>query len=124
MGTSCTAPSSEDSSDSFLTGIPGGNRLIKTWGDLDDPTRLDPEVPDVDAWGVHRERRERGADLAPMIGAVVQRLREPNPDRGVPLVPVVLVDLVHHRVRVEVLRQQLRPENAVVLHRDPKRGQI
>src|SRR5438128_5016006 len=56
---------------------PGRDRTAVWSGrgdDLDDPTRMDPEVPDVDAWRVHPERRERGADLAPMVGPVVQRL--------------------------------------------------
>jgi hypothetical protein len=54
---------------------------------------LEAEVPDVDGRRFHTERREGGADLAPVIGAVMQRLRQPDADRSVPLGPVLLVDL-------------------------------
>ena len=49
------------------------------------PTRHDPVVPDIDVRRFDAERRERGADLAPMVGPVVQGLCEPDANRGVGL---------------------------------------
>src|SRR5438034_2218026 len=84
--------------------------------DLDDAAILFGEVPEVDARWFHAERREDRADLAPMIGPVVQRLREPDPHRGVGLGPVVAAP--HgDGVRIDVLCQEPRPGGAVSLHR-------
>ena len=69
--------------------------------DLEQPPVLIREVPDVDRGWLHVERRERGADLAPMVGPVVQRLRQSDAHRRVALGAVVAV--AHHdEVRVEL----------------------
>src|SRR5262245_2741832 len=84
------------------------------------PPRPEAVVPDVDRGRFDTEVRERGADLAPVVGPVVQRLGQPECDGGVPLVPVLLVDLADDRVRVRVRRQEGGPRPSVVLHRRPK----
>ncbi len=66
--------------------------------------------------GLHAETREGGADLTPMIGAVVQRLRELDTHRVVPLVPVVIVHLFQDGARIDVAREELRPGGPVALH--------
>src|SRR5436309_11627234 len=91
--------------------------------DLDDAASLVGEVPEVDARWFHAERREDCADLAPMIGPVVQRLREPDPHRGVGLGPVVAAP--HgDGVGLEILCHELRPRGAVALHRGSELRQV
>ena len=48
-------------------------------------------VPDLDARRLDAQRRQRDADLAAVIGSVVERLGEPDPERRVGLVAAVLV---------------------------------
>ena len=81
------------------------------------------EVPDVDERRFHAERREGGADLAPMIRPVVQRLREPDADGRVGLGPVVAVPF-QDGVRVGIVRQDRRPGGAVALHRGPELREV
>ena len=59
-----------------------------------------------------------------MIGSVVERLCKPDADRGVPLVPVLLVDLFQDGVRIELLGQELGPSGPVALHRGPEGREV
>src|ERR687888_1484191 len=72
--------------------------------DLDHAPVLVGEVPEVDGRGFQPDRGERRADLAPMVGAVVEGLREPDAYGGMSLRPVVAPP---HRdgVGVQLLRQ-------------------
>jgi hypothetical protein len=90
---------------------------------LHDPPRVEPEVIDIDLRRLHTERRERCANLTAMVGAVVQGLREPEPDGSPPLIPVGLVDLEHHRVGVERPGDVLSPSGTVALHDDASLGE-
>jgi hypothetical protein len=51
-------------------------------------------------------------------------LHEPDADRGLALVPIVLVDLSHHGVRIGVSGQEFAPGDPVGLHRAPEVGEI
>ena len=66
------------------------------------------------------QRGEGGAELAPVVRAVVQRLGEPGADRGIPLVPVLLVDLRHDLLGVATLAEERRPRPTIGLHRIPE----
>ena len=87
---------------------------------LDNAAILQAEAKHVNGRRFHTERRERGADLAPMVGPVVQRLRQTDAHRSVPLEPVVRVDLTKHGVRIDALVEKSRPSGADVLHRSPE----
>src|SRR5215204_5012574 len=66
------------------------------------------EVPDVDARWLYAERGECGADLAAMIGAVVQRLGEADAERSVAFTAVGAA--THENgVGIEILGQQVHP---------------
>jgi hypothetical protein len=73
--------------------------------DFDDAAIPFTEDPDIDVRRFHTEHREGGADLAPMIGPVVQRLGEPDAHGGVGLGPVATAPH-EHGIRVEVLFQE------------------
>jgi hypothetical protein len=84
---------------------------------------LDREHPAVPGGKVpHLDRRrlddyisERGADLAAVIGPVVERLGQPDPEGRVCLVAVVFVfDDV--RVGVEIAGDEALPDRIVSLH--------
>src|SRR5438034_1002665 len=95
-GMSIVLPSGRDCPSSVprRAGRPRGRAPESSSGrgwDLEDAAILFAEVPDIDGRRFHAERREDRADLAPMIRPVVDRLREPDPHRGVGLGPVVAV---------------------------------
>ena len=75
-------------------------------------------IPDVDQGRRYAEHRERGADLAPMIGPMVKGLREPDPDWRATLEGAVV--LHKDRFRVEVLCEDAIPVRAVPLHGGPE----
>ena len=59
-------------------------------GESDDAAGLEAERPDIDQRRLDAERREGRADLAPVVGSVVDRLGEPDTDRGIPLVALLI----------------------------------
>src|SRR5512134_1936201 len=85
------------------------------WRALDAAAILDAEGPHIDIGRFNTELGERGADLAAMIGPVVQRLAEHDTGSVEGIGPVV-VGLHKHRVGIDVAPQDSRPNGAVVLH--------
>ena len=66
---------------------------------------------------------ERGADLTAMVRAVLERLVQARPGRCVRLRAVVAV-ADHDRLRVEMVRQDVRPARAVADHLVTECGKI
>ena len=118
-------PQPEGPGDDLLEAVlrPGGLTSSGWRWDLDDAPVSFAEVPDVDARRLHAERRQGGADLAPVVGPVVQRLREPDAHRGMRLGSVVPMSL-ENLVRIRTLRQERGPGVAVALHLCLKRGEV
>src|ERR1700694_5678545 len=87
---------------------------------LDDAAILQAEGIHVNSRRFLTERRERSADLAPMVGSVVQRPRQTDAHWSVPLEPVVRVDLTKYGVSIDALVEESRPSGAEVLHRSPE----
>ena len=91
---------------------------------LGDAPDGEAELPGVDRRRLDAERRQRRADLAPVVGAVVERLRKADPDRRLLPVAIVLVDLLEDRVGVEVAGQEIGPFRVVPLHRGPQLPEV
>jgi hypothetical protein len=71
--------------------------------DLDVSASLFPELPDVDVRRLGAKARKGGADLASVVRAVVQRLRQPDA-RGGATLEAVVVELPGDGVGIGVLR--------------------
>ena len=83
-GTSAVAPTSCSTTLLLDPWVTPGQASVGGW-DLLDAATVRTEVPYIDVRWLDPERRERGADLASVICPVMQRLREPDADRGVGL---------------------------------------
>jgi hypothetical protein len=70
---------------------------------------MEAEVKDIHSRCLHAECSEGSADLAAMIGPVVQGPSEPDTQWGVSLVPVSRVHLSHDGIGVEVTCKEPRP---------------
>ena len=84
---------------------------------------VDTVIPDVNEWRLDPQLCERGADLAPMVGPMVEHLRQPDPlgcQQRRPVVP----DPEQHLLRIDLLVQHLHPGRAVGLHLGPQLSQI
>src|SRR4029077_14884288 len=86
---------------------------------FNDAAGFEAEGPHVDARWLDAQRCEGGADLAPMVGSVVQSLGESDADRGIPRVTVI-VYIPQHGVGVRLQGQELGPRPFVGLHRCPQ----
>src|SRR6185436_8233335 len=96
-----------------------GVLTLRRWGDLLNAAGGLAVVPDVDGGRLDAQGRQRGADLAAMVAAVVQHLRQANADRGAGL-RVVLVPPDNDGVRIGMLREEPRPFVRVPLRDRPQ----
>src|SRR5688500_12629814 len=92
-------------------------------GGLKGASVLLTKAPKVDFRRLDAEARERGADLASVIGARVKGLREPDAERRMTLGSVVAMP-DHDGIRIEILTQQGRPGWSVLGHCRPELREV
>ena len=87
---------------------------------LDNAAIFQTEAKRINGWRFHAKYRKRRADLAPMLGSVVQHLRKVDAQWSVPLEPVVGIDLSDHGLRIEGLVDESGPTRPEILHCRPE----